>query len=209
MKEDVYNKDYQSRDSDRFSEFEPQNTKKKPSFLTVLLIGLCVLLVCSLCYDNIVKPYIESRKQQAVQPISTSQQDYEEMESIDNEEIVTSEEDANPVDIVEEPIHNEYSISSEQVESKESASPAQSIVESTANATESAPTIQTEQRRKEASRTQSVSEDESRLSTSEILEKRTHANIVKQAQRAGVSTDGTTSEILDRITRKQLENMNW
>ena len=38
------------------------------------------------------------------------------------------------------------------------------------------------------------------LSTSEILERRTHANVVKQAQRAGVSTEGTTSEILERIT---------
>lgn len=38
------------------------------------------------------------------------------------------------------------------------------------------------------------------LSTSEILERRTHANVVKQAQRAGVSTEGTTSEILDRMT---------
>ena len=37
-------------------------------------------------------------------------------------------------------------------------------------------------------------------STSEILDRITHANVVKQAQRAGVSTEGSTSEILDRIT---------
>ena len=36
--------------------------------------------------------------------------------------------------------------------------------------------------------------------TSEILDRITHANVVRQAQQAGVSTDGTTSEILDRIT---------
>lgn len=36
--------------------------------------------------------------------------------------------------------------------------------------------------------------------TSEILDRITHANVVRQAQRAGVSTEGTTSEILDRIT---------
>ena len=35
---------------------------------------------------------------------------------------------------------------------------------------------------------------------SEILDERTHANVVRQAQQAGVSTEGTTSEILDRIT---------
>lgn len=38
------------------------------------------------------------------------------------------------------------------------------------------------------------------LTTSEILERRTHANVVKQAQRAGVSTEGSTSEILEKIT---------
>ena len=37
-------------------------------------------------------------------------------------------------------------------------------------------------------------------STSEILERITHADVVKQAKRAGVSTEGSTSEILERIT---------
>jgi uncharacterized protein YwbE len=46
-------------------------------------------------------------------------------------------------------------------------------------------------------------------STSDILERITHANVVKQAQRAGVSTEGTTSEILERITRKNLEKYNY
>lgn len=37
-------------------------------------------------------------------------------------------------------------------------------------------------------------------STSDILDRITHANVVKQAKRAGVSTEGSTSDILDRIT---------
>ena len=41
---------------------------------------------------------------------------------------------------------------------------------------------------------------ERELSTSEILDRQTHKNVVRQAQRAGVSTEGSTSEILDRIT---------
>ena len=45
--------------------------------------------------------------------------------------------------------------------------------------------------------------------TSEILERITHANVVKQAQRAGVSAEGTTSEILERITKKNLEKYNY
>ena len=44
-------------------------------------------------------------------------------------------------------------------------------------------------------------------SISEILDERTHANVVRQARQAGVSTEGTTSEILDRITRKNLERL--
>ena len=42
-------------------------------------------------------------------------------------------------------------------------------------------------------------------STTEILERITHASVVKQAKEAGVSTEGSTSEILERITRKYLE----
>lgn len=45
--------------------------------------------------------------------------------------------------------------------------------------------------------------------TSEIIDRITHANVVEQAKRVGVSTDGTTSEIIDRITRKNLERMNY
>jgi lipid-binding SYLF domain-containing protein len=42
-------------------------------------------------------------------------------------------------------------------------------------------------------------------STIEILERINHASVVKQAQKAGVSTEGSTIEILERINRKALE----
>ena len=61
---DEYNKDYRTREYDRFSDLEPQRERKKPSFLTLLLVGLLVLLVCSLGYDNIIKPYLEKSKEQ-------------------------------------------------------------------------------------------------------------------------------------------------
>jgi 5-methylcytosine-specific restriction endonuclease McrA len=38
------------------------------------------------------------------------------------------------------------------------------------------------------------------LSTTELLERKTHESVVKQARRAGVSTEGSTSDILERIT---------
>jgi hypothetical protein len=38
------------------------------------------------------------------------------------------------------------------------------------------------------------------------LERINHANVVKQAKEAGVSTEGSTLEILERINRKVLED---
>ncbi len=45
-------------------------------------------------------------------------------------------------------------------------------------------------------------------STIDILERIQHADVVKQAKRAGVSTEGSTIEILERIQRKELEKYN-
>ena len=42
-------------------------------------------------------------------------------------------------------------------------------------------------------------------STQELLEERNHASVVRQAKEDGVSTEGSTSDILNRIIRKNLE----
>ena len=47
-----YNKDYRAREYEKILGLDPQQPKKKPSFLTALLVGLLVLLVCSLGYDR-------------------------------------------------------------------------------------------------------------------------------------------------------------
>lgn len=41
--------------------------------------------------------------------------------------------------------------------------------------------------------------------TEEILDRINHAKVVKQAKRAGVSTEGTTKEILERIKQKNID----
>ena len=46
-------------------------------------------------------------------------------------------------------------------------------------------------------------------STTDILERINHAEVVKQAKRAGVSTEGSTTDILERTNLKELERMNW
>ena len=43
----------------------------------------------------------------------------------------------------------------------------------------------------------------------QILERINHADVVKRAQRLGVSTEGTTIEILERINRKEMEKYNY
>lgn len=48
-------------------------------------------------------------------------------------------------------------------------------------------------------------EVERQKSTLELIEEQNHASVVKRAKEAGVSTKGSTLEILDRINRKQLE----
>ena len=62
-----------------------------------------------------------------------------------------------------------------------------------------------EQSQRNTISTQSNAENESGLSTLEILERKQHADVVKRAQRAGVSTEGSTLEIMERINRKNMQ----
>ena len=149
-----YNKDYRTRENDGFSDIDPLKPKKKPSFLTILLIGLCVLLVCSLGYDNFLKPYLEKKSQKTENPVASGDTDVYPTP-------VATQSQRNPT---AEPIGN-----------------------------------QTRNNRKDVTSTPSRTEDNTKLTASEILDRKAHANAVKQAQRAGVSTEGSTSEILDRI----------
>ncbi len=45
-------------------------------------------------------------------------------------------------------------------------------------------------------------------STSDILERITHAIVVKQTKQAVVSIEGSTSDILEHITQKNIEKYN-
>lgn len=198
-----YNKDYRAREYDKFSNLEPQRERKKPSFLTLLLVGLLVLLGCSLGYDNIIKPYLEKSKEKTEEPVATSTQETEEPAFSENGEATAMDEDATVPEVREEPVQKSQPASAEQVSvtaAQEVPEP-QPTVKPTAKPTERGVSVSSSgQSRGSVTSTPSYSEDYSGLSTSEILDRRTHANVVKQAQRAGVSTEGSTSEILDRIT---------
>ena len=75
---DEYNKGYQEKDYEKLSDLSEQTTKKSRSVLKVVLICLSVLLVVSFVYDNIVKPYIEKKKEEIEKIISTSSSDDDE-----------------------------------------------------------------------------------------------------------------------------------
>ncbi len=59
--------------------------------------------------------------------------------------------------------------------------------------------------KKQAQRDEQIEEEpKTELSPSELLERKSHENMVRQAKRVGVSTEGTTSEIMDRITHANM-----
>ena len=204
---DVYNKDYRTREYDRFSDLEPERERKKPSFLTMLLVGLLVLLVCSLGYDNIIKPYLEKSKEQTEKPVATSTQKAEDPASSDMVDATAMDEDVAVPEVREEPVQKSQPVSPEQVSVAASPSPTPEAtpapkpeVKPTAKPAESVASVSSSRQRRESeTSTPSYSEDESELSTLEILERKNHADVVRRAKRAGVSTEGTTLEILERI----------
>lgn len=203
---DEYNKDYRKREYDKFSDLEPHWERKRPSFLTLLLVGLLVLLVCSLGYDNIIKPYLEKSKEQTEEPVGTSTQEVEEPASSDMVEATAMDEDATVPEVREEPVQKSQPVSPEPVSATATPTPApvaipapQSEVKPSEKPTERvAPALASEQSRRSVT-SASSSEDGSELSTLEMMERRNHANVVRQAQRAGVSTEGTMLEIMERI----------
>ena len=112
------------------------------------------------------------------------------------------DEDATIPEVREEPVPKSQPITPEQVSvtaAPEAPAPQPEVKPSAKPIERVASAPASEQSRRSVTGAPSSSEDESELSTLEIMERRNHANVVKQAQRAGVSTEGTTLEIMERI----------
>lgn len=183
---------------DKFSGLERKD--RKPSFLVIVLVGLLLLLACSLGYDNIVKPYLAKKKQQTEKEIVPTSQEKEQV-TINVKDVTTKDRtDVVSKEIKHNPIPRNDSPTKQ--EAKEEPSPAlvTSTLESTGDQKESDTKLEFEQPRNTVSNTTSKTEDRKKLSVAEILERKTHADVVEQAKRAGVSTEGSTSDILQRIT---------
>ena len=137
MKEDSYTKDYRAKDYETSTKLETETNKRKPTLLAKILVGLFVLLVCSLGYDNIVKPYLENRGQQTECPVASSTQDNEEP-AVDEADDITSIVDDEPaLEIIEEPIQRSQPVTTKQAERKTPTAPANPAIEPTTKPTES------------------------------------------------------------------------
>ena len=223
--EEKYSKDYRTRKYDQLSDRQPQRENKKPSFLISLLVTLLVLLVCSLGYDNIIKPYLDNREQQPAEPMATSTPEIEDEASYEPIEMTPVDSAASVPKVNEKSIQKIQPTSTKQTSVTASPSPADD--EPKAKPTESVSAVPSEQGSESDSDITSLSEELSSQSASEIpaldilpskedvpsqrepstlelLEKRNHENMVKQAKRAGVSTEGSTLEILDRINHANM-----
>ena len=177
----------------KYSRLEPKSNKK-PSCLTILIVGLLLLLACSLGYDKWLKPYLDNKKEQTKQEIVNAPQETDEisLESSDTEkdEIV---EDAD--------IPTSDPTEKKQTEPSKDAVPEVPTSNSTATQTTKTTSSNLPSRSEEKA---STSEDYSGMSTIEIIERRNHMEVVKRAQRAGVSTEGTTLEIIERINHAEV-----
>ena len=197
---DEYNKSYQEKDYEKLPDLSEQTTKKSRSVLKVVLICLSVLLVVSFVYDNIVKPYIEKKKEEIEKIISISSDDDDE--SVDDEDDITSiEDDDDDYDIIDVKPTSTKPVTSGKVDANPSSTPSQPVVEPIeVNAESPLPSQPQTIMDNSPKHIRANSEDNSGLSTMELLEKRTHDRAVKRAKEQGVSTEGSTMEILERIS---------
>ena len=189
-------------EKDRFAGLEPE--RRKPSFLVIVLIGLLLLLVCSLGYDNIVKPYLANRKHQTEKHIEPTPSETETVTASEPDIIISDEKEVVTEKVNEKPVQSKESDASEQTAIYPETTPIQTKVDQRTEPTESERPVQPEHPQNEIKSSASKANDYNNLSTSEILERQTHARVVKQAKQAGVSTEGSTSEILERITHARV-----
>ena len=181
--------------------------KRKPSFLVIVLIGLLLLLVCSLGYDNIVKPYLGNRKHQTEKQIEPTPSETETVTASEPDIIISDEKEPVTEMINEKPAHRTEKLATEQIDNK--SKHIQLKAEQKSEQTKKERDVESEKPRQTVTSTPSKSENRKELSTIELMERRNHAEVVKQAKRAGVSTEGTTLEIMERINRKELEKYGY
>ncbi|WP_028913070.1 hypothetical protein [Prevotella sp. MA2016] len=178
--------------------------KRKPSILVIVLIGLLLLLVCSLGYDNLIKPYLANRKQQTETQVEPTPSEKEYVTASEPDIIISDEKEVVTEKLNEKPVQSKERDASEQTVIYPEPTPKQTKVDQRTEPTESERPVQPEHPRNEIRSSASKANDYNNLSTSEVLEKQTHARVVKQAKQAGVSTEGSTSEILERITHARV-----
>lgn len=165
---------------------EPSRGFKFKYIIYGLLLFLCIMIGRDVFFKQ--------------SPITTDRPSYE------NKETITGGEDAD-VSVQSKEVASEAVRTSRLKRDNKTTvnSTPKAIVDEDVLPIETEPVASTKSTRTESASAETNNKAEQKspkreLSTSEILERKTHANVVNQAQRAGVSTEGSTSEILERMT---------
>ena len=178
------------------------NQKIPPVLKILFVVPLCFfVLILGFGIYMMVKPddrsiYHDFRSTSSYTQSEDDNGGYTEKEV---QEIVGGSREKETSDIEEELTPKTHSVSSTQAEHKTPATSSQSTVAPVPISMEKDRASHPEQSQGNTISTQSNAENESGLSTLEILERKQHADVVKRAQRAGVSTEGTTLEIMERM----------
>lgn len=184
--------------------------KKKSYFTTILLTGLLVFIAGSIGYD-----YMKTHN------LFESQNTEKLGQHFAKEDVVLDSSK------VEDNIGISTTLQSERIRTAPPKNKQTSESQSKEDVSDFTPpgsnpkpvTIEATSRPKSASVTPQASRlnttqsprnvDYSELPNSEFLDRKIHEQTIKRAREAGVSTEGSTSEILDRITRKNLEKYGY
>ena len=178
------------KDRNPFPE-EPQNKFN----WKYVLCGLLLILTLTLGWNKFSQQTSNENREQIETNQSEERRNEDKFTSVDvdaqsqdDKEFIMTKTDNQNAKTTDKTLVEEHSFSSEQMSSPKAPS------ESTA-----------EEELHEVNESQKTKKETQReLTTLEILERRNHAEVVKQAKRAGVSTEGSTTDILERINHAEV-----
>ena len=180
---------YNVKDRNPFPE-EPQNKFN----WKYVLCGLLLLLALTFGWNKFSQLTSNENREQIETNQSEERRNEDKPSSVNasaqsqDREFKIKKTDNSDAKTIDKTIVEEHSVSSEQMSNPKT--PSESYSGEDLN---------------EVSETQKTKKETQReLTTLEILERRNHEEVVKQARRAGVSTEGSTTDILERINHAEV-----
>ena len=177
------------KDKNPFPE-EPQNKFN----WKYVLCGLLLILALTFGWNKFSQQTSNENREQIETNQSEERRNEDKPSSVNasaqsqDKEVKNTKTDNSDAKTTDKRIVEEHSVSSEQMSNPKTPSESYSVEDLN-----------------EVSETQKTKKEPQReLTTLEILERRNHEEVVKQAKRAGVSTEGSTTDILERINHAEV-----